>query len=359
MKRSNRDIGSIFPLYEEHYKIAEEAEKHNPHNYALCREAMKCVAESMEEKGMCKTVMIPAYTCQTVIDPFVQLGWQIRYYSIDEDLRINTNDFLNVHESFKPALVVAHPYYGMDLNTQEIGLLQYSKRNGGHVMVDRTQCIFQEENHPNIVDYYVGSYRKWFPVPDGAYLESYEHKFSSAIYPEFDDFVQKQTQAMFLRGEYFISGNQQTKDKSIKLNKSAVKETNREIHHHKMSAYSESIMASEDLRYNEERRKENYKILFEGINDTDKIERVNKDLANLTTAPLYFPVYVKDRKSLQAHLAQQRIYCPILWGVETPEVLINDTVRYIYDHILVIPVDQRNGDEDMIKIVEAIKEWNV
>ena len=73
-----KDIGSIFPLYNEDIALVNRTERNNAVqgsriNFSLCREAMFAVASKYESSS--KVVLIPAYTCQTVIDPFIQLGW--------------------------------------------------------------------------------------------------------------------------------------------------------------------------------------------------------------------------------------------------------------------------------------------
>lgn len=73
-----------------------------------------------------------------------------------------------------------------------------------------------------------------------------------------------------------------------------------------------------------------------------------------TTAPLYFPIYVSNRTEIQKKLAAKHIYAPVLWPVNTAEVLINDNIKYIYSHILMIPIDQRYDEQDMKKIVTIL-----
>ena len=77
----------------------------------------------------------------------------------------------------------------------------------------------------------------------------------------------------------------------------------------------------------------------------------------MTTAPLYFTLYVEERSVLQRLLAQESIYAPVIWPVENEAVLINEEVRYIYDHILAIPCDQRYDESDMLRAVEIINNY--
>ena len=299
-----KDIGSIFPIYDEQLEFAQKtfclpSFYDRQKLYSLCREALFDIATIYGEGS--KKVLLPAYTCQTVIDPFQQLGWDITYYPINKDLIIDTQALLAIVNKTNPDIVLAHPYYGMDFNDIEKDALQTIKAAGAIIIVDNTQCIFSEERLP-FVDYYVGSYRKWFCCPDGAFLEDYSKSKKSSWAEknvENGDFVQKQIDAMFLRGEYFTNSNETIKQISIRLNKDAVKRISGAIKPHAMATFSKAMLVMEDIEFNKSQRTSNYKTLFEGLNNCDKCTLACKDLTRITNAPLYFPVYVEDRPNIQ------------------------------------------------------------
>ena len=91
---SKYDIGSIFPLYKEDMMIPTMYNDINVGKsrivFSLCREAMFAIALKYKESK--KSVLIPAYTCQTVIDPFIELGWTVHFYNIEKTLRIDLED---------------------------------------------------------------------------------------------------------------------------------------------------------------------------------------------------------------------------------------------------------------------------
>ena len=68
-------------------------------------------------------------------------------------------------------------------------------------------------------------------------------------------------------------------------------------------------------------------------------------------------IYVQDRKALQSELIKDAIYAPIIWPVEDEAVLINDEVKYMYEHLLAIPCDQRYDVVDMQRIIEIIRRY--
>lgn len=352
-----KDIGSIFPLYGKDLGQTETSiclpnRYDNQVLYSLCREALYDIAKCISDGK--KRVLLPAYTCQTVIDPFQQLGWEISYYPIERDLRIDIKSLLGLANQIKPDICLAHPYYGMDFNLEEQTALKQIKDNGSIIIVDNTQCIFSGERLP-FVDYYVGSYRKWFCCPDGAFLEDYGNGLlQTKETGENEEFVQKQTDAMYLRGEYFIHSNETIKQISIRLNKEAVKGITGEITPHEMASFSKAMLAIEDVKFNISQRTSNYKKLYHGLKSSSKCSIVCEELLRVTTAPLYFPIYVDNRPALQKKLALQHIYAPVLWPVSTKDVLINSTIEYMFDHLLAIPCDQRYDEKDMEKIIRVI-----
>ena len=143
-----KDIGSIFPLYDEDIALENRTERNNAVqgsriNFSLCREAMFAVASKYESSS--KVVLIPSYTCQTVIDPFVQLGWTCYFYNIKKNLRIDTDDILQKAIKYNPSLLVVHPFHGMELLDEELDVLRIVKLKGCILLEDVTQCIYTEK----------------------------------------------------------------------------------------------------------------------------------------------------------------------------------------------------------------------
>lgn len=350
-----KDIGSIFPLYDKDLAMSSSTIHEDTRRiyFSLCREALFVIAHHLDSSN--KVVLLPAYTCDTVITPFKEQRWTCVYYPVDLQLRIETQFVLNLYNQFHASLIVVHPFFGKDLNQAEVDLLNYLHDEGCKVAVDLTQCIFSSQRM-SCVDYYVGSYRKWFAIPDGGYLEpvGQTETFDTAL-EENLDFISLQKDAMYLRGLYFQTDNEELKGISRRLNKMAVDMIDFDVAPHRMSSISSTLLTKEDKLVNQKRRFENYIYLIDKFKSINDCQVFCDDISEVTSAPLYFMVYVNDRSNLQHDLAEHHIYAPVIWPVVYDEVLINDTLSYIYDHILAIPIDQRYNEHDMVKIVEVIK----
>ena len=351
-----KEIGSLFPIYEDPGKTIEPEGKEIPSNeirLSLCREALLAIAEREACHG--NSVMLPAYTCQSVIAPFAQMGWRCRFYGIRKDLRINVGSFLEVLDAENPSIVLVHPYYGLGLSPEEKTLLIHAKESGAIVVEDVTQCIFKDKNE-NFIGYYVGSYRKWLPIPDGAFLYQTGASEPAApkTLPENAAFVVSQLKAMRLRGQYFVSNELELKRSSIQLNKAAEKLIDTgPIAPHEISAYSNRALSREDVEVVQARRRENACFLYRRL-DRNACDFPIRDAEEMENTPLYLPLYFHNRAEVQRKLAANGVYAPILWPVETPAVLVDDDVRFIYEHILLIPIDQRYDLEDMRRIAAII-----
>lgn len=353
-----KEIGSIFPLSDSALSQAESVHTAYPTDriyYSLCREALFDIAKALGDSN--KRVLIPAYTCQTVITPFEEAGWNCLFYSITKNLRIDSIGLLNEVEKNHPSLIIVHPYYGMDLNDEEVNTLDTIKERGIDIVLDLTQCLYSSKRY-TFPTFVVASYRKWMPIPDGGYLQNKSESLTF-LQPdcENEDFTEKATAAMYLRGQYFGNGEQRTKDISIHLSKTADHIAETGIFPHKMSQVAFNLYSREDIDQNQKRRFENYTYLFDNIRESERVSKVCHDIKEVTTAPLYFTIYVKDRPALQRRLAQDSIYAPVIWPVEDEKVLISDEVKYIYEHLLAIPCDQRYNDEDMQRTLDIINKY--
>ncbi len=353
-----KEIGSIFPLSGETISSAEKEQipfSEERIFYSLCREALHDIALSLKDTN--KRVLIPAYTCQTVITPFEEAGWECKYYSIQKSLRIDTNHLSELAEKYQPSLIVTHPYFGMDLNQEEIVILKRLHDDGVKIILDLTQCIFSTCD-TSFASYVVASYRKWFPIPDGGFLKRSELT-KKILQPEQENlyFTERELAAMYLRDQYFGNGEQRTKDISIRLSKAADHLAENNILSHKMSQIAYTLLQKEDKEWNQQARKENFIYLFDHISDSNKITKVCNSLDNLTTAPLYFTIYAKNRIELQRKLAQNAIYAPVIWPMEDSRVFINDEIKYIYEHLLALPCDQRYDTTDIKRIVDIINNY--
>ena len=353
--KNHPDIGSIFPIYSLEVPESDLGSlpfEHEPnvHYFSLCREAFAAIIMTLGKKR--RKVLMPAYTCQTVITPFVEMGYDCRFFNVNTELRIDVASLRTIFKDFKPDVLVVHPYYGRDLNDNELAVLHELKTEKCVFINDLTQCIFSRQRDC-VFDYYVGSLRKWFPIPDGAVAFSAQHSqpFADIKALENCSFVEQALDAMFLRGLYWESGDVRVKDVSRRIDKQAVSQISVNVHPHSMSRYSYGVLSKYDAKQSALKRLENYRYLAENL-ETETIKFL--DSTEVSSAPLYFPVFSRCRDVIMKKLIEHRIYAPTLWPVKTDELLVSDEVRRIFNEVLAIPCDQRYDNSDLDRVVEVL-----
>ena len=305
--------------------------------FSLCREALWLIArkicERVGERRRC-VAMLPSYTCDTVLSPFEQAGCLIERYPIRRDLAIDVENALSVYGECHADIIVVHPYYGMELQPPEQEFLRRLHDGGCTVVADMTQCLLSESRH-DFVDYYVGSLRKWFPIPDGAFALGSEPLHPYPM-PENAVAVAMQYDAMQCRRQYFDTGEGELKRLSVQKSHEAEQAMSAPITPHRMSDLSRHLLSCQDAAAAGEARLTNYRHLYTRLGGIPGIELIEGALSRLTTPPLYFPFYADDMHTLQRALAAQGIYARNIWQPS--------------DGILTIDIDQRYDIADMDRV---------
>ena len=127
------------------------------------------------------------------------------------------------------------------------------------------------------------------------------------------------------------------------------------IRPHKIADISNRLMAEINMHHVQSQRFSNFEYLLQNIKSSN-VELLCNDMNRVTTAPLYFIIYTKNRKEIQSKLCNEHIYAPIIWPVYYKEVLVDDTTNEIYNETLAIPIDQRYDIGDMARIVTILNQ---
>lgn len=325
------------------------------------REAIALAIKSMEARSpsAVKKCLLPAYMCDTVFFPFVHAGWELFFYHIDKNLEAKEEELRSLVEHIKPGLLFIHSYYGVDTWKPMRFLLKEIKNQGIYIMEDVTQSYYLEGIGDD-ADFIIGSLRKWYAVPDGGFVVS-DLPLADEIMGQSEEFTKRRLELLTEKWEYLnnqIAAEDRNKIKENYLNK------NRETEEwldcfdgiNTISKVTTGILKDVDEDSCKAQRRENYKILYQALEGKNKFTLVfgNEEEA----APLYFPIYAENRDELQRFLQRHDIYAPVLWpiGEESREQL-NENERYIFTHLLALPIDQRYGKVQMQRIVNVMNQY--
>lgn len=357
----------------------KEVDKYGRENTAYtasAREAISLALISMEREypSVTKKCLMPGYMCDTVFIPFVKAGWELCFYHIDKNMKADREELETLIRDEQPELLFIHDYYGMDTWEELRPLLLQYQQQGLLIMEDVTQAYYL--NVCTEADYVIGSLRKWYAVPDGGFVTT-NHTISREVIVKDDSFAMERFGMLSKKWNYLTeiqdsNGTDDARREQLRNQKEEYLAHNRELekrldHYEQItgiSALSQRLLAEIEEENSKKRRNENYCILQEGLKNKKSLTPVmenyeEKALKNVyDAAPLYFPVYMKNREKMQEYLCRQDIYVPVLWpvGKENANFLSNDE-EYIFSHIAAIPMDQRYGKEEMEHILEVIDEY--
>ena len=145
------------------------------------RSATRLVLQTIEERNpnVKKVALIPPFTCYTVIDPFIDFGYEIHTLPLSLDLKTTPEEILQSVERTDAEVLLVHRYYGFDTLPGFNKVVETLRSKNVVVIEDSTQCLYSGFELSD-VDYFVGSIRKWYGVPDGGFAICregvFEHK---------------------------------------------------------------------------------------------------------------------------------------------------------------------------------------
>jgi len=300
------------------------------------------------------TVLLPAYTCHTVIQPFVDSGIEVFFYEINADLEIDLDYFNELIENVKPDIIFLHRYFGFDTLSNAIDVIEKAKSKDCIVIEDRTQSLFSGFKVLP-ADYVVGSFRKWGPIPDGGFCIKTEETFKNEKTSlEHIELVNKKILAFQSKNDY-ITRSIGSKDTFLKEFADAENILDNENRYYCMSKRSKGILMSLDVNELKRKRRENYALVYENINNPF-LSIVTPPLSD-KDVPLYITVITDNRDDLQSYLRNNNIYAPIIWPKPDSISSVSDVVEYIYREVLSLPIDQRYGVDEMMYMVDVVNSY--
>lgn len=358
------EIGSNFwinpnDVLEHNKKITPEIFGINGSDYvwlSTCRSAIAMAIRTIEERNpnVSKIAMVPSYTCETVIEPFMNAGYQIKTFSVEEQLIINGEMLQQEIENAGAGILIIHRYFGFDTTRNIEKSISNIKEQGIYVIEDRTQCLYSDIELLD-ADFYVGSIRKWHGTPDGAFCVCKEGLINNKPSVH-DEILEKlKLDAGYSKYRYLFEGIGEKSD-FLQQYSAAEDALDNQEEEYLISPFSYAMQVTLNTDELCERRRLNYLMLLNGLKGIKDIQIVYKELEE-GIVPLYFTVIVKDRDKLQSMLRNKAIYAPIIWPKPKAISTNCEITNEMYEHLLCIPIDQRYDNDDMARAVDCVREY--
>lgn len=312
--------------------------------YRSGRDAMKQVA-AMHRGGR---VLLPALCCESMILPFEKNGCAVEFYRLKPDL---TGDGEDVLKKLGPGCILLYMTY-FDVRPFSQAFLEKLRALGVFLLEDRTQDIIVRRREEFLPDATVASLRKWAAMPEGGLL-----KTEAALPPAETDgrFARLRLEAMGEKGDYLELGIPEMKRDFLKKLHEAdelLDESGKPV-----------ALSQENLRYIEkldfekilEQRRRNCSVLRRELEAEAEAGLLRFMGSGEDTAGLYLGVLLEKRDAVQKFMAENSVYCPVIWPVPEQAVGVCENCEYIAGHMLALPCDQRYGQEDMEHIAAVLK----
>ena len=303
-----------------------------------------CLRDYIAEGGIPRAY-VPVYTCETVLAPFIQLGFELSFYDVTKDFEPIFDDDLLA----STPLVLFTGYYGF-IRYSEKDLLKV-KQNGNCIIQDMTHTLLNDEPYSVYADFVAGSFRKWIGVVSGGVAIKKDGKFKSEPTKIHEEHVSLRHQALSMASDC------QSLDSTDKVFWSG-EMLLREIFENQESDL-ESIAVVTHFNAAEviNKRRENYRYLSSKLKTLKEIELAFPELKEGET-PSHLSIYSSDRDELQKYLRENMVKTTVYWP-KGPAIPENKTYQadYIFNNILSVPIDQRYSFKEMDTIFDKITEF--
>lgn len=312
-------VGGYFslelPLVEEYHKDA-----------LRLNTGRNCLEYILRSRGY-KKVYLPFFICSVVLEPFEKLGVQYVFYHVDERLELKDNLSVKAGE----ALLYVN-YFGLKQRYVE----HLARLYGTSLIIDNTQAFYAKPV-TGIDTFY--SCRKFFGVPDGAYL--YTEK-QLGVELEQDESYDRMSHLLRRIDQGAESGYDDFRKNDDRLSGQSVL---------RMSRLTHRLMRGIDYEGVACRRRANYRLLEKELGESNNIVLDLEDDA----VPMIYP-YLASIKGVRERLIAEKVFVACYW----PDVLDwvdGSSLEYcLASQMLPLPIDQRYGKETMNGVVKELND---
>lgn len=269
-------------------------------------------------------IYLPFFICDVVLEPIKKHQIDIVFYSINEQLE-PIFDFDDIED--KSAFLYVN-YFGLkDLFVQSLS------KKCKNLIIDNSQSFFSKPETRTDTFY---SPRKFFGVPDGAYLYS-NNKLSISF--EMDESFDRCSHLLKRIDVDAETGFNDFKNNEMKLGNQEIKQ---------MSSLSKYILSGIDYKNAIQRRTENFDFLDASLKQHNKFRVVRG-----SGVPMVYPFWATNQ--LRAKLLDSKVYTAKYWPNIKEWCDENSLESKMASELIHLPIDQRYGKTEMDIILKYLK----
>lgn len=306
--------------------------------YASGRAALFQILRYCHQSLGIRTIWIPEYVCDSVVDAAHQSALEIKTYQITDTQQMDTNA-LGKLDAKNTAILIVN-YFGMsDVESEK----QYICANYPEAIIieDDVQAYYAYQKPLGVEHFKFTSLRKWFAVPDGGLVKT---KYSMPIAANENTFAAtklagaalKRIREYLNRDEVYLEMLQHGEE-LIDANLD-----------NGMSDIAQRLMATIDIKQTALQRMRNARVLREGLKRIPQVKELMEQSED--AVPLFIPIYVNNRDEVRRAMFAEGIFCPVHWPNQQTA-----HAQEIARHELSLITDQRYDNTDMNRILEIIE----
>lgn len=290
--------------------------------------ARSCLAYLIELRNI-RSIALPDLMCSVVNETCDRTGCKRRTYNIGPN-------FLPVY-NFKLAddeWLYLSDYYGTLTAEAVCNALMFAN---GRVIVDEVQAFFRKA-WPAADTIY--TCRKFFGVPDGAYLTTRD---GAALERELP--ICRSLSRML-----HVLGRAEDGASEHYAEYSTAEELIGADGPEAMSEVTRRLLSGVDFGRVKSLRERNFAVLAEILGPKNQLNISTPD------GPYMYPFLASGAGDARSRLARRKIYVPTLWPNVLEECAEETVARRYAEEILPLPIDQRYDEKDMRALAQAVLE---
>ena len=310
-----KEIGGYFEL---------ELENGPPYHTGLALNTGRNAFEYVLRNRKYKKIYLPYYICDALLEPLSKLKIPHVFYHIDESL-----EPINIFCDEQDEALLFVNYFSL-----KNGYVSKLSQQYENLIIDNSQAFFCPVI-PQIDTFY--SARKFFGVPDGAYLytitkleESLEEDYSFNRMAHLINRIELGAEQGY---KDFLQNEERLSNQPIRF----------------MSKMTKSILGNIDYEGVKKCREENFKYLHKHLSG---INALNIHPENIH-GPMVYP-FLYGKEGIKEKMIDKKIFVPTYWPNVLKQCKSKDWEYYLAKYLIPLPIDQRYDFQQMNFILEQI-----
>lgn len=271
-----------------------------------------------------ENIYVPRFICDTVLQTLKRLGIRCHFYEINNNFELTSEPSLGKND-----FLLLVNFFGLKENYVSSVVGNYK-----NVILDNVQSFFSQlpEN-----TYAFNSARKFFPVPDGAFVSKVQSTpLNKENYtPPVKHLELKTNHSSERAYQHFLQYEASIDSEGLKS----------------MSKLSSTFLEYADMAQVKRLRQANFDLIHSVFSHINLLQ-VRRD----QQTPLCYPLHVKEGNILRKRLVERGVFTPQYWPEVKARVSPESFEYQASQEIICLPIDQRYNCSEISKLIKRVQQ---